>query len=101
MRASLASGLADLHRPLNWGLGHVKDPALKAKYQQAVDFLTDLIRFTHTIGADRSSKLETIDLFTSHEEPKEDEALIIRSVYLLWKRRRRARHSQQSLWQGS
>ena len=67
MRASLASGIADLHRPLNWGLGHVKDPALKAKYQEAVDFLTDLIRFTHTIGADRSSKLETVDLFTSHE----------------------------------
>lgn len=67
VRASLSSGIADLHRPLNWGLGHVKDPALKAKYQEAVDFLTDLIRFTHTIGADRSSQLETIDLFTSHE----------------------------------
>ncbi|TPX17233.1 uncharacterized protein E0L32_003351 [Thyridium curvatum] len=67
IRAALASGIADLHRPLDWGLGHVRDPTLKAKYSEAVQFLTDMLRFMHTIGADKSDKLDTVDLFTSHE----------------------------------
>ncbi|KAL2018394.1 hypothetical protein VTK56DRAFT_872 [Thermocarpiscus australiensis] len=67
IRAAISSGIADLHRPLNWGLGHVRDPALKAKYQEAVTFLTDMLRFMHTIGADKSEKLHTVDLYTSHE----------------------------------
>jgi 3-deoxy-7-phosphoheptulonate synthase len=56
-----------LHRPLNWGLGNIKDLNLKAKYSEAVNFLTDMLRFMHTIGADKSEKLDTVDLFTSHE----------------------------------
>lgn len=67
IRAAIASGIADLHRPLDWGLGHVRDPTLKAKYQEAVNFLTDMLCFMHTIGADKSEKLDTVDLFTSHE----------------------------------
>ncbi|KAL7620855.1 Aromatic/aminoadipate aminotransferase 1 [Parahypoxylon ruwenzoriense] len=67
VRASLAAGIADLHRPLNWSLGHVREPALKAKYTEAVRFLEDMLRFMHTIGADRSPKLDTVDLYTSHE----------------------------------
>lgn len=67
IRAAIASGIADLHRPLDWELGHVRDPALKAKYSEAVKFLTDMLQFMHTIGADKSNKLDTVDLFTSHE----------------------------------
>ncbi|ORY57138.1 DAHP synthetase [Pseudomassariella vexata] len=67
IRAAIAAGIADLHRPLNWGLGHVKDPELKAKYSEAVRFLTDMLRFMRTIGADKSDKLDTVDLYTSHE----------------------------------
>ncbi|KAI0839278.1 3-deoxy-7-phosphoheptulonate synthase [Hypoxylon sp. FL0890] len=67
VRAALAAGIADLHRPLNWTLGHVKDPQLKAKYTEAVRFLQDMLRFMHTIGADKSPKLDTVDLYTSHE----------------------------------
>ncbi|RYP28696.1 hypothetical protein DL767_007093 [Monosporascus sp. MG133] len=67
VRAAISAGIADLHRPLNWSLGHVKDPALKAKYTEAVRFLQDMLRFMHTIGADQSPKLDTIDLYTSHE----------------------------------
>ncbi|KAK3987050.1 putative phospho-2-dehydro-3-deoxyheptonate aldolase [Cladorrhinum sp. PSN332] len=67
IRAAISSGIADLHRPLDWGLGHVRDPELKAKYQEAVNFLTDMLRFMHTIGADKTEKLDTVDLFTSHE----------------------------------
>ncbi|KAI0106001.1 DAHP synthetase [Daldinia grandis] len=67
VRAAIAAGIADLHRPLNWTLGHVKDPQLKAKYTEAVRFLQDMLRFMHTIGADRSPKLDTVDLYSSHE----------------------------------
>ncbi|KAK4205191.1 putative phospho-2-dehydro-3-deoxyheptonate aldolase [Triangularia verruculosa] len=67
IRAAISSGIADLHRPLDWGLGHVRDPTLKAKYQEAVTFLTDMLRFMQTIGADKSHNLDTVDLFTSHE----------------------------------
>ncbi|KAI1454812.1 3-deoxy-7-phosphoheptulonate synthase [Annulohypoxylon moriforme] len=67
VRSAIAAGIADLHRPLNWQLGHVKDPELKAKYTEAVRFLQDMLRFMHTVGADRSPKLDTVDLFTSHE----------------------------------
>ncbi len=67
-RAALASGLADLRRPLDWGLGHVRDEALRAKYQRAVHAVTDMLRFLGTIGAaDVGRKLDTVDLFTSHE----------------------------------
>ncbi|KAK3694634.1 DAHP synthetase [Podospora appendiculata] len=67
IRAAISSGIADLHRPLDWGLGHVRDPALKAKYSEAVNFLTEMLRFMHTVGADKTEKLDTVDLFTSHE----------------------------------
>ncbi|KAI1259962.1 phospho-2-dehydro-3-deoxyheptonate aldolase-like protein [Xylariaceae sp. FL1019] len=67
MRASISAGIADLDRPLNWSLGHIKDAQLKAKYEAAVHFLQDMTRFMHTIGADQNSKLHTVDLFTSHE----------------------------------
>lgn len=67
IRAAISSGIADLHRPLDWGLGHVRDASLKAKYEQAVDFLTESLRFMHTIGADKSQNLDTVELFTSHE----------------------------------
>lgn len=68
VRSALSSGgIADLHRPLDWDLGHVRDPKLKAKYSEAVSFLTDMLRFMHTIGADKNDKLDTVDLYTSHE----------------------------------
>ena len=67
IRASLASGIADLHSPLDWGLGHVKDEKIKAQYTRIVDNITDSLRFMRTVGADKGSGLETVDLYTSHE----------------------------------
>ncbi|MCJ1311119.1 Aromatic/aminoadipate aminotransferase 1 [Agyrium rufum] len=68
IRASLASGIADLHRPLDWGLGHVKDDSIKARYQHIVESITESLRFMRTVGADSTaSGLETVDLYTSHE----------------------------------
>lgn len=68
VRAAIAAGIADLHRPLDWELGHVREPELKAKYSRAVNFLTNMMSFMETVGASGSSQnLDTVDLFTSHE----------------------------------
>ena len=68
IRGSLASGIADLHSPLDWELGHVKDEAIRAQYTRIVDSITESLRFMRTVGADSSaSGLETVDLYTSHE----------------------------------
>ncbi|KAK3300126.1 DAHP synthetase [Chaetomium fimeti] len=66
IRAAIASGIADLSKPLDWSLTHVHDPELKAKYENAVEFLKDMRSFMHTIGAE-NEKFHTVDLFTSHE----------------------------------
>ena len=68
IRASLSSGFADLHKPLDWSLSHVKDSRILAEYKHIVDSITGSLRFMKTVGADAgSSALETVDLFTSHE----------------------------------
>ncbi|KAG8533167.1 Aromatic/aminoadipate aminotransferase 1 [Bacidia gigantensis] len=68
IRGALSSGIADLHNPLDWELGHVKDQAIKAKYERIVESITESLRFMRTVGADSTaSALETVDLYTSHE----------------------------------
>ncbi|KZF26185.1 DAHP synthetase [Xylona heveae TC161] len=67
MRAQISSGIADLHNPLDWNLGHVQDPSIKAKYSRIIASITESLRFMHTVGADTAGQLETVDLFTSHE----------------------------------
>ena len=68
IRAALSSGIADLHSPLDWGLGHVRDEKIKVQYQRIVHSITDSLEFMKTVGADSSNRvLETVELFTSHE----------------------------------
>ncbi|KAL8888929.1 MAG: hypothetical protein Q9215_003710 [Flavoplaca cf. flavocitrina] len=68
IRASLSSGIADLHSPLDWELGHVKEECIKAKYETIVNSITESLRFMKTVGADSAaSSLETVELYTSHE----------------------------------
>jgi 3-deoxy-7-phosphoheptulonate synthase len=67
LRAALSSGLADLHAPLDWSLGHVLDPSVRTKYQRLVSSIIDTLDMLRTIGLDSSRNLETVDLFTSHE----------------------------------
>ncbi|RPA97420.1 DAHP synthetase [Choiromyces venosus 120613-1] len=67
LRGQLSSGFADLHHPFEWTLSHVQSSETKEKYQAIVNSITDTIRFMHTIGADTSSSLGTVDLYTSHE----------------------------------
>lgn len=66
IRSSLASGIADLHRPMDWGLGHVRDPALKEKYAAIAKSIQDTLRFLQVINS-KQTNLETVELFTSHE----------------------------------
>jgi 3-deoxy-7-phosphoheptulonate synthase len=67
LRAQLASGFADLHHPFEWTLSHVQDDETKEHYQDIVDSITDAVRFMRTIGADNSTSLGSVDLYTSHE----------------------------------
>ncbi|KAL8997143.1 MAG: hypothetical protein Q9169_003526 [Polycauliona sp. 2 TL-2023] len=68
IRASLSSGIADLHSPLDWELGHVKEEGIKAKYETIVNSITESLRFMKTVGADNAANsLETVELYTSHE----------------------------------
>jgi len=67
IRLQLAAGIADLHKPLDWNLGHVQDKDVQQRYQQIVDSITGSLRFMHTVGADTAGQLETVDLYTSHE----------------------------------
>ncbi|KAI7677912.1 Phospho-2-dehydro-3-deoxyheptonate, partial [Hortaea werneckii] len=48
-------------------LGHVGDPEVQAKYKSIVESITESLRFMRTVGADTTGKLETVDLYTSHE----------------------------------
>lgn len=66
IRTSISSGIADLHRPLDWGLGHVRDPALKEKYSAIANSIQGTLRFLQVINS-RQSGLESVELFTSHE----------------------------------
>ncbi|KAF2201087.1 phospho-2-dehydro-3-deoxyheptonate aldolase-like protein [Delitschia confertaspora ATCC 74209] len=67
VRGQLSSGFADLHNPLDWELGHVKDQVLQSKYEKIVNSISDSLRFMRTVGADTSGKLNSVDLYTSHE----------------------------------
>lgn len=66
IRTALSSGIADLHRPLDWGLGHVRDPVLKEKYSAIATSIQQTLRFLQVINA-RPDELDTVELFTSHE----------------------------------
>ena len=67
MRAALSSGLADLHSPMDWGLGHVIEPSIKDQYSKIVNSVQDALRFMRTVGIDKDRGVETADIYTSHE----------------------------------
>ncbi|KAI9885004.1 MAG: hypothetical protein M1823_003206 [Watsoniomyces obsoletus] len=67
VRAQLSSGIADLHNPLDWDLGHVESAEIKAKYSHIVQSITESLGFMKTVGADTAGQLQTVDLYTSHE----------------------------------
>ncbi|EEP77633.1 phospho-2-dehydro-3-deoxyheptonate aldolase [Uncinocarpus reesii 1704] len=66
-RSTLSSGFADLHSPLDWGLGHVATPSIKEDYERIVSRVTDSLRFMQTVGLDTDRGIETVDFYVSHE----------------------------------
>ena len=66
IRSALTSGIADLHRPLDWSLGHVGDPSLKEKYSAIAGSIQQTLKFLQVINA-KPGELESVDLYTSHE----------------------------------
>ncbi|KAI9815963.1 MAG: Aromatic/aminoadipate aminotransferase 1 [Pycnora praestabilis] len=87
IRGQLSSGIADLHSPLDWNLGHVQSQDLFSKYQKIVDSIAESLRFMKTVGADPAGQgLETVDLFTSHE------GLLLEYEQSLTRRMRRPSH---------
>lgn len=67
VRGQLGSGIADLHNPMDWDLGHVRDPKVQQQYQSIVGSIADSLQFMRTVGADTSGQLRTVDLYSSHE----------------------------------
>lgn len=73
LRASLASGFADLHAPMQWSFEHVRSPTLQSEFESIVDSLTDSLEFMRTIGADptpasaAAGPLSSVDYYISHE----------------------------------
>ncbi|KAJ1969070.1 hypothetical protein H4R35_006247 [Dimargaris xerosporica] len=70
VRALVNAGMADLHDPLAWDLGHVRRPDLRREYQAILDQLLNSLQFMQTIGAENgvvSSALRSVDFYMSHE----------------------------------
>ncbi|CAG8528349.1 4660_t:CDS:2 [Funneliformis mosseae] len=72
VRSLIGSGFADLNRPSEWSLHHVRSNGTRQEYQTIVDRLTDSLNFMRTIGANTSfspisNSLNSVDLFMSHE----------------------------------
>lgn len=67
LRGLLSSDFADLHKSFDWSLGHVRSDAVRKEYQEIVESLNSALSFMKTIGADKSTTLGTVDLYTSHE----------------------------------
>jgi 3-deoxy-7-phosphoheptulonate synthase len=67
IRALVDGGFADLHHPENWQLDFAKHSTHTDQYQAIADNIQDTLRFLFTIPGIKSSQLEQIDFYTSHE----------------------------------
>jgi len=67
LRAMISSGIADLHHPRQWDLGHVLDETVKKEYENIIERISEGFGFLETIHADKSETLRSVELYTSHE----------------------------------
>ncbi len=67
IRALLAGGFADLHHPQRWDLGFVEHSAQAEEYHTIVRSIADSLDFLESIDGLRSSNLNKVDFYTSHE----------------------------------
>ncbi len=67
IRALLDGGFADLQHPEAWNLDFVKHSPLAEEYQALAKSIADSLDFIKTIKGIKSSSLNRVELFTSHE----------------------------------
>lgn len=68
IRTLLASGFADLHKPLDWSFSNVRSPELQQAFSGVIGDLQDSIEFmkvaTGKSGGSARGGLETVDIYT-------------------------------------
>lgn len=68
IRTLLASGFADLHKPLDWSFSHVRSAELQEAFSSVIESLQESLSFmkiaTGTSGGKERGGAETVDLFT-------------------------------------
>jgi len=67
IRALLDGGFADLNHPQQWDLRFVEHSKQKEEYQAMVKSIADALDFLQVIDGTRSSNLNKVDFYTSHE----------------------------------
>ncbi len=67
IRALLNGGFADLHHPQRWDLSFVEHSKQAEEYHKIVHSIADSLDFLESIDGLRSSNLNKVDFFTSHE----------------------------------
>lgn len=67
LRALVNGGFADLHHPHQWDLSFVHHSPQAKEYLSIVKAIEDSLDFVNTIDGLKSSRLDRIDFFTSHE----------------------------------
>lgn len=67
IRALLNDGFADLHHPQRWDLSFMDHSAQAIEYHAIVHAIADALDFLKSIDGLRSSSLNKVDFFTSHE----------------------------------
>jgi 3-deoxy-7-phosphoheptulonate synthase len=67
LRALVNGGFADLHHPHKWDLSFFHHSPQAKEYFSIVKSIEDSLDFVKTIDGLKSSRLDSIDFFTSHE----------------------------------
>lgn len=67
IRALVDGGFADLQQPETWNLDFVKHSPQAQEYQALAQSIADSLEFIKTIRGIKSSSLNRVEIFTSHE----------------------------------
>ena len=67
IRALLNGGFANLNHPHKWDLSFVEHSAQASEYSQIVSSIADSLDFLEAIDGIRSSSIDKVDFYTSHE----------------------------------
>ncbi|MBN1698515.1 MAG: 3-deoxy-7-phosphoheptulonate synthase [Spirochaetales bacterium] len=67
IRALIAGGFADLHRPFTWNLYEIEQTEKWPEYRDILEQILDAIRFMETFGGVNTDTLGSIEFYTSHE----------------------------------